>query len=79
MVTLRFKNSAVGIVIDRFGTDIDIRPIDENFSSARVSVNVSNQFFGWITSIGGDIVIEAPEDTKKAYIAFLHDSTNLYK
>ncbi len=77
-VSLQFPKEYVGIVIDRFGTDIDIRQIDDKYASARVEVTVSNQFFGWITSIGDSVTILSPNNVKKQYIDYLSSIINKY-
>ena len=59
-VTLVAANHMVGILIDRFGKDIDIIPIDEGHFRTRVNVTVSSHFLGWIMSLGKDIKIVAP-------------------
>ena len=51
-VRIRFHNRFVGVVIDRFGKNVALRPDGENYFIARVEVAVSEQFFGWITGLG---------------------------
>ena len=64
-VTLEGDNSLVGVLIDRFGKDITIVPIDENRFEAKVTVAVSSQFFGWIMALGKDIHITGPTPVVK--------------
>ena len=45
-VTLRFSNHLTGVVLDRFGKDISMRPDGEKHFTVSVSVEVSLQFFG---------------------------------
>lgn len=78
IITLKFKKDAAGILIDRFGTDIDIRPLDDIYASARVEVTVSNQFFGWITSIDDAVEITAPESIRVRYKEYLNTIINRY-
>ena len=59
-VTLEAANSMAGILIDRFGKDIFIVPIDENHFRTSVNVTVSRQFLGWIMALGKDIQIVSP-------------------
>ena len=61
-VSLEAKNNMAGILIDRFGKDIFLVPVDEDHFRTQVDVAVSNQFFGWIFALGGDIRITGPED-----------------
>lgn len=75
-VTLRFPNRLVGVVLDRFGREADIRPMDEQTFRIRAKVAVSGQFFGWLSGIGPEAVIEAPEHIKNQYRQWLTDILN---
>ena len=74
-VHIEFPNDKVGIFIDRFGKDVDLRPVNESRSQVVVDVAVSLQFFGWVFSLGKDVKITGPEDVrvkmKKEATAFL--------
>ncbi|MCI7145137.1 MAG: WYL domain-containing protein [Clostridiales bacterium] len=59
-VTLEAENSMVGIMIDRFGKDIFITPVNENHFQTVVNVAVSNQFLGWIMALGDGVKIISP-------------------
>ena len=59
-VILEGENRMVGVLIDRFGKDIQIVPVDENHFEAKVNVAVSAQFFGWIMALGDGIRITGP-------------------
>ena len=60
-ITLEARNGFAGVLIDRFGKDIIIRPVDEEHFRTVVNVAVSNQFLGWIMAMGNGIKIVAPE------------------
>ena len=70
-VTLRFEENFCGVIFDRFGTDISVRKEAMGYATARVRVNISKQFFGWISSLGGDVEIIAPANIRKEYIDFI--------
>ena len=70
-ITLEGENSLVGVVIDRFGTDVMIFPHDEEHFHASVTVTVSPQFFGWLAGIGKGIRIRWPEDVREEYKDYL--------
>ena len=59
-VTLECCNDKVGIIIDRFGMDVTRIPKDENTFSVHVNVIPSNQFLGWIMSLGEGVKITGP-------------------
>lgn len=64
-VVLQGENSIVGVIIDRFGKDIPIIPINADQFEAHVDVTVSPQFLGWIMSLGGVVKIVSPEEVVK--------------
>lgn len=60
-----------GVVLDRFGHDIWMRPIDQQHFRAKVMVAVSPQFFGWVTGIGTGMEIEGPDNVRQQYKEYL--------
>lgn len=60
-VTLEGTNDMAGVLIDRFGKDIMLHPIDADHFSAHVEVAISKQFLGWVIALGEDIKITAPQ------------------
>lgn len=72
-VTLEFSERLIGVVVDRFGKEVDIRRRGENIYQVRTSVVVSGQFFGWLAGIGKEIVVRSPEVTKDQYRVWLED------
>lgn len=66
-VTLCCEKHFAGIMIDRFGTDISMRVQDEEHFLARVEVNVSEPFFGWIAGLGSGVRIVAPEKVAERF------------
>ncbi len=61
-VHIEFPNGKVGIFIDRFGQDVDIRKVNDDVSEAVVDIEVSQQFFGWIFGLGPDVTLTKPYD-----------------
>ncbi|MBP3902374.1 MAG: WYL domain-containing protein [Blautia sp.] len=70
-ITLEGENHLAGVVIDRFGTDVMMRPYDREHFHASVTVTISPQFFGWLAGIGKGIKIFRPEDVREAYREYL--------
>ena len=64
-VHIEFPNEKVGIFIDRFGKDINIRNTCEGRSMIAVDVAISSAFFEWIFGLGADVKITGPEDIVK--------------
>ncbi|SDB51361.1 Predicted DNA-binding transcriptional regulator YafY, contains an HTH and WYL domains [Pseudobutyrivibrio sp. YE44] len=63
-VTIRFAKHLIGVVLDKFGTEIDIRPDGEEYIKARINVAVSPQLYGWLTGIGATICFPQQEEEK---------------
>ena len=70
-VKLLCQNDLAGVVLDRFGRDVWMRPVDENQFVVHVNVVVSPQFFGWLTGVGNHMKIVEPIEVRKAYKKYL--------
>lgn len=77
-LTIEFEEKLIGVVIDRFGKDTPIRPVDENHFQARVQVSVSPQFFGWISGLGSGVRIIRPESAVEEYRKYLNEILKRY-
>ena len=60
-VTLEAENALAGVLIDRFGKDIMLMPVDKDHFRTSVNVAVSRQFLGWVIALGSGIRITGPE------------------
>ncbi len=72
-VKLKCKRYMANVIIDQFGNDIDITECDQepDYFFVEVEVNVSNQFFGWIAGLGGDVRIIAPEEVRVEFVGLM--------
>ncbi len=70
-VRLVFHNGLAGVVMDRFGKETRMRPVDEGHFAVRVQVALSGQFFGWISGLGSSVRIDGPKEVAEAYRAHL--------
>lgn len=61
-VKLLVANQFAGVIIDRFGKNVIMIPIDENYFTVHVDVHVSKQFLGWVISLGDGVKILAPDE-----------------
>ena len=64
-VTLKCKNEMANVIIDQFGKDAWLHPIDNEWFTASVNVAVSDQFLGWIVALGGNVIITSPVSAKE--------------
>ena len=78
-VKLHFQNEMVGVLLDRFGKDISIYRTDkEGWSETYVDVALSDQFLGWIFSLGTNVKIVGPEEVVKKFKDELKNMSKLY-
>ena len=71
IVTMQFPKHLVGVVLDRFGKEADIRSMGEEHFRVRAKVAVSGQFYGWLAGIGPDARIVSPEGVASEYKEWL--------
>lgn len=61
MVRLSCENRLAGVMIDRFGSGVYMRSVDESHFEIEAKVAVSEQFYGWIMGLGTGVRIIAPD------------------
>ena len=60
-VAIAFREDMVGVLLDRFGTNIPVRASKkEGWYDTEVEVAVSDQFLGWIFALGDGVKITGP-------------------
>lgn len=61
-VRIRFKNSLIGVVFDRFGMDAMITPESgEDCFTVTADVTVSKQFYSWLFGFAGECEVLSPD------------------
>lgn len=70
-VTMEFDNKLIGVVLDRFGTDVIIQKISDTHFNVRHDVAVSNQFFGWVAGLGTAVKIVHPQHIVERFKDYL--------
>ena len=78
-VVLTCQNHLAGVIIDRFGSEVPMRSAGEGLFSARVTVAVSPQFFGWLAGLGDGVQVTGPARIRKAYRAYLENILKAYQ
>ena len=73
------ENSMIGIMIDRFGKDIAIIEKDDDHFRTVIDVALSEQFMGWLFSLGSGIRIVSPPEVKDRVKAQLETLHKLYE
>lgn len=77
-IEVRFSNSLIGVVIDRFGSDVRISTNDDNTFTAYLRVNISAQFYGWLCAFGADAKIISPADEAEKFMDYISKITAKY-
>ena len=80
-VTIRFENSLLDTVIDKFGVGFGAEYVrdGENHFVVTTNVAVSDQFYAWLCGFGTKAKIVAPEKVAKAFGKYLADIQKQYK
>ncbi|MEE1027682.1 MAG: WYL domain-containing protein [Agathobacter sp.] len=77
-VQLLCDKALTGVIIDRFGKEVAIRKYDENNILARSNIEISPQFFGWLSGFGDKMSIHGPEDVRNDYINYINTILSQY-
>ena len=77
-VHLLCDNSMMKAIIDKFGTKVRTRYIDENHFRATVKVCTSPTFYRWVFGWGGLMKIEEPETVVAEFRDILQQELNRY-
>ncbi len=78
-VCLQFENSLVGVVFDRFGTEIPIRKVSDTHFTCNVKVAVSPHFLTWVMSFGSRAKIISPEPVVEKLKELVEDIRKNYE
>ena len=79
-ITLTFDNKLLDTIIDRFGTNGTLYYKEDNdHFSAIVSVEVSPQFFGWLSGFGTRAKIIKPDDVRNGFAEYIRDILKKYE
>ena len=77
-VTMRFRNTMMNAVIDKFGKLGYVKEVDKDHFEVTVPVAVSPQFFGWVFGLGNYVTIVGPENVKEKMTKMLDSVRNRY-
>lgn len=78
-VSIRFHNALVGVVFDRFGTDIPVVKEDEEHFVCRVKVAVSPHFLAWLVGFGDKAKLLSPQSVVEEFRQLVEDVRKNYE
>jgi predicted DNA-binding transcriptional regulator YafY len=78
-VEIQFLNFLLDAAIDKFGKEnVHYRKVDDRHFSVSAHVEVSDQFFAWVSGFGKKAKIIAPQSVIQEYKDFLDKIRNMY-
>ena len=79
LISIEAPNHLAGVLIERFGDSVRIRPSLErkNFFVARMTVYTSIQFYGWLLGLGKEVKILSPDSVREEYIKYLNEAISV--
>ena len=77
-VKLRFDDSLIGVVVDRFSEKVFIHPHSDSTFTVSTEVMLSPQFYGWLFSFGDKARIVSPKSAKDGFRDYLGSVSALY-
>ena len=78
-VRVRFINRLADAVIDQFGKDTVLVPVDEGHFVSVLPVELSPPFFAWIATFGHAVKILSPEIAITKMRKFIKEADDMYK
>jgi len=77
-VKLRFHNSLINVVVDRFGKDTMLIPDGEDYFNFTVRVAVSPMFLSWVLGFGSKVKILHPQSVIDACKTLCNEAMSQY-
>ena len=78
-VKMRFINGLLDTVVERFGTDgVIYEKPDEDHFTVTASVDVSEQFFGWLLGFGRRVKLLGPDPVLKKFTEYMDKIRDMY-
>ncbi len=77
-VDILFANELSGIVLEKFGTDIFMYPVNDRQFKAKLKISVSPFFFSWVLGLGDKAHIVAPSSVVDKMAEFLKNGLKKY-
>jgi hypothetical protein len=78
-VRIRFRNELADAVIDQFGKDIFMMPVDEDHFTITAPIEISPTFFAWISTFGRRVKILGPAPVVEKMREFIGRVSEMYQ
>lgn len=78
-VSFDIRSEWMNVVIDKFGTDLNLYDIDDGVVRVHVKAPLSPQFFGWLFQLGDNIKLVSPKIAIEEYKEYCIDILKHYE
>ena len=78
-VELLIPADKIGILIDRFGKNIFVMPMEDGRLSVQLHIAISPAFYSWVFMLGSEVRISYPPEAAAEYQKRLHDALEPYE
>jgi len=79
VIDLQFNNGLINVIIDRFGTGINIKKINDTTFSIRIDAAINEGLIRWLLTWGSDVKIIKPQSLVEAVKQEINKMFNVYK
>ena len=73
------EEKMVGVMIDRFGRDVPLRKLEDGTIRVRANVEISPQFYGWLSGFGTQVRMVEPKEEVERYKEYLQKIVQEYQ
>lgn len=77
-IKIRFDNSLIGVVVDRFSKNVFVSLNDDNTFELSTKVMLSPTFYGWLFAFKDKAKIISPQSAKDEFLGYIEDIRNAY-
>ena len=78
-VTIRCINKLLDTVVDKLGKDnVIYSRVDDNHFDVIATVEISNQFYGWLLGFGKEMRLVAPDNAVAEFKSYLSKISEMY-
>ena len=78
-IKIRFDNSLIGVVVDRFSKNVFISLNSDSTFDMSTKVMLSPTFYGWLFGLKDKAKILSPQKAKEEFLHYIDDIQNMYK
>ena len=77
-IKIRFDNSLVGVVVDKFSKNVFISSNNDGTFDMSAKVMLSPNFYGWLFALKDKAKILSPQNAKDEYLSYINDILKTY-